>query len=411
LTTGVAQGILLLALLVFPAQARLGVLGGQPDWRVLDGCQGALTAEEFKSRVPLYSADGALYQYLTVSGEKAELFADRAKSVKLWELYFARKPAANAVATNLPAVAANGDQPLAGLRICLDPGHIGGDWADMEERHFRIRGGPWVDEAELNFETCKWIDQGLKEAGATVYWTKRLGVPVTPKRPADFVTQAITLMWRQDEKKASRLASNGLLKLLQWYEELIFYRVAEIQARAEVIRELRPDLTLCVHYNAFGWSKRGPRLYQNVNRIVIFVHGGYLASELEFDDMKFGLFRKLLENSSGTERRVADAIAQQVMKVWRYPPEQYGNGSPTASAAAAGKTPYVWSRNLLSNRLYPGPVVFTEGPFMDDALMYRRIIAGDYDGEREIAGTMYRSIYREYAEIVVQGVIDAYGKK
>jgi N-acetylmuramoyl-L-alanine amidase len=407
--TSVAQGIALLALLVFPSYAKLGVLGEKPDWRELDGYQGALTAEEFKSRIPLYSSDGALYQYLTVGDGKAELFADRAKSVKLWELRFAKALAGKA-AVSVPAVGSGSDKLLAGLRICLDPGHIGGGWADMEERHFRVRGGPWVDEAALNFVTCKWIDQGLKEAGATVYWTKQkqLGAPATPKRPADFVTQAITLMWRQDEKKASRLAPGGLLKLLQWYEELIFYRVAEIQARAEVVRELQPDLTLCVHYNAFGWNKHGPRLYKNVNRIVIFVHGSYLASELEFDDMKFGLLRKLLENSGDTERQVADAIAQQVMKVWHYPPKQYGAGSP---AAAVGKTPYVWSRNLLANRLYSGPVVFTEGPFMDDALMYRRIIAGDYDGEREIAGTKYRSIYREYAEIVVQGVIDAYRNK
>jgi hypothetical protein len=229
-----------------------------------------------------------------------------------------------------------------------------------------------------------------------------------PIWPDDFAAQAVTLMWRQEEAKAARLTDGGLLKLHQWYRELIFYRVAEIQARAEIVEAQRPDLTLCIHYNALGWSKRGPRLYQNINRIVIFTHGSYLASELEYDDMKFGLFRKLLENQGGTERRVADAIAEQVAGVWHYPPEQYGDGSRSSvSAAPAGKTPYVWSRNLLANRLFPGPVVFVEGPFMDDALTYRRLIAGDYDGERTIGGKTYRSIFREYAEIVVQGVINA----
>jgi N-acetylmuramoyl-L-alanine amidase len=406
-----------LALFVFPAQAKLGVLAEQPDWLLLDGYQGTVTAEEFKSRVPRYSSDGALYQYLVVGDDRVEVYSDKQKQVRLWTLQFAGPKASAPVPSGTltvnpgaPAASDANDKPLAGLRICLDPGHIGGDWADMEERHFRIGKGPWVDEATLNFETCKWIDQGLKDAGAEVFWTKQLGVPVTAKRPADFVRQAITLMWRQDEKKAARSPEAGLLKLLQWYQELIFYRVAEIQARAEVVQELHPDLTLCVHYNAFGWSKRGPRLYKGVNRIVIFVHGSYLASELENDDMKYGLFRKLLENNAATESRVADAIGRQVAKVWDFPAEQYGDGSPTASAASAGEMPYVWSRNLLANRLYPGPVVFTEGPFMDDRLMYQRIIAGDYDGEQSIAGKKYRSIYREYAEIVVQGVIDAYRK-
>jgi N-acetylmuramoyl-L-alanine amidase len=404
---GVAQGVLLLAPLVFPASAKLSTLAEEPEWRLLDKYQGTLTVTEFQERIPVFSSDGALNQYLTVSDGRVEIFSDKGKTAKLWELRLAAKPADGAgKSIRAPA---DRERPLTGLRICLDPGHIGGEWADMEERHFRIRGGPWVDEAALNFETCRWIERGLRAAGAEVLWVKReLGVPVTDRRPADFVPQAIKMMWRVDAKKASRSAANAQLKLLRWYEELIFYRVAEIQARAEIARDLQPDLTLCIHYNAFGWSKRGPKLHQNVNRIVIFTHGGYLASELEYDDMKFHLLQKLLAADSDTERRVAEAVARQVVNVWNYPPERPGESPLTVTATPLGKTPYVWSRNLLANRLYPGPVVFVEGPFMDDALTYQRIIAGDYDGERTIAGRKYRSLYREYAEIVVQGVIDAY---
>ncbi|MDR1305852.1 MAG: N-acetylmuramoyl-L-alanine amidase [Verrucomicrobiales bacterium] len=401
---GAALSLLLLASTA--ARAALSVLAETPDWRELDVYQHTLTAAEFRARLPLYSNDGALARYLTFSDRGVEIFADQDKTRKLWELRWAAAP--SAVPDFPPGPAADRDRPLAGLNICLDPGHIGGDWADMEERHFRIRGGPWVDEAALNFITCQWIEQGLRAAGAEVCWTRQLGVPATPRRPADFTSPAITLMWRQDANKAARQSPGNLRKLLQWYQELVFYRIAEIQARAATVRELRPDLTLCIHYNALGWSKRGPRLYSGVNRIVIFTHGSYLASELALDDMKFDLFRKLLEHAGGTERRVADAIAEQVVAVWQYPPERYRAG--LAGVAPAGRTPYVWSRNLLANRLYPGPVVFVEGPFMDDALTYRRIIAGDYAGEREIAGRNYRSIYREYADIVVRGVLAAYQK-
>ncbi|MDR1192384.1 MAG: hypothetical protein LBK60_12100 [Verrucomicrobiales bacterium] len=421
---------LTLMLAVTAARGALSVLAEPPDWRVLDDYQGTLTEGEFRARVPLFSNDGALYQWLTVGARGVEVFADRGKTRKLWELRFANDNAANNAAANvaqaiLPvfpqytgkiACATLGSlkqskplKPLAGLKICLDPGHIGGAWAEMEERHFRIRNGPWVDEATLNLITCEWLERGLREAGAEVCWTKRTTLPVTARRPAEFTPQAIKMLWRSDAKKAARARPAELLKLVRWYEELIFYRVAEIQARAAVVEHLRPDLTLCLHYNALGWGRRGPRLYQNVNRIVIFTHGSYLARELEFDDLKFSLFKKLLENSRGAERRVADAIARQAARMWNYPPEQYGASALTATCRPAGKTPYVWSRNLLANRLYPGPVVFVEGPFMDDALTYRRLIAGDYDGWREIAGRQYRSIFREYAEVVARGVIEACG--
>jgi hypothetical protein len=108
---------------------------------------------------------------------------------------------------------------------------------------------------------------------------------------------------------------------------------------------------------------------------------------------------------------LAESIARQVVKVWNYPPESAKDNPLTMAASPMVRSPYVWSRNLLANRLFAGPVVFVEGPFMDDTHIYQRLIAGDYDGEKEIAGRKYRSIFREYAEIVVQGIIDANREK
>jgi hypothetical protein len=71
--------------------------------------------------------------------------------------------------------------------------------------------------------------------------------------------------------------------------------------------------------------------------------------------------------------------------------------------------PYVVARNLAFNRSHDGPVVVTEPYFMNQAETLARLLAGDYDGTRVVAGRPRRSIFREYADAVAQGILEAYG--
>jgi hypothetical protein len=47
---------------------------------------------------------------------------------------------------------------------------------------------------------------------------------------------------------------------------------------------------------------------------------------------------------------------------------------------------------------------------MNQPVTLRRLLAGDYRGTKLIVGKARRSIYREYAEAVAQGMVDAYAK-
>jgi hypothetical protein len=86
------------------------------------------------------------------------------------------------------------------------------------------------------------------------------------------------------------------------------------------------------------------------------------------------------------------------------PPFTYFGGN----AVRAGSDKYVWARNLLANRIFECPVVYLEPYCMNTELTYARIQAGDYEGEREVAGKMRRSIFREYADGIVAGLRDHY---
>jgi hypothetical protein len=124
-----------------------------------------------------------------------------------------------------------------------------------------------------------------------------------------------------------------------------------------------------------------------------------------YDDQKFHLLRKLLENSTPEELDLGAAIGEQFQKKWGFPPENYGG---SGYASPSGISPYVWHRNLIANRLFRGPVIFVEGPYMNDRNTYAWIQAGEYEGTRNIGGRERQNIFREYADRVADGVLERF---
>jgi len=378
-----------------------------PEWRLLDSGQGKLTRQEFEERLNrTFDPSGALRPYLLWDKEGVTLFRDKARTQPLYRLIFAPEGAGTDASS--PPSLALGDvrRPLAGKVICLDPGHIGGDWADIEERTFRIGRDEPVVEGELNLRVCRILEQRLREAGARVVWTHEGYEPTTSVRPADLYPEAIEYLLQGS--RGVRLPRYSANRLIRWNAELLFYRSAEIQARARrVNEELRPDLTLCIHFNAAPWPGGRIRL-TSANRLVLFAHGSYTADELAYDDQKFRLMRKLMEGSTPMELGVGAAIGERFREVWGFRPESYAG---SGYSHATGASPYVWYRNLIANRMFDGPVVFVEGPYMNDREMYRWIQAGEYEGEKPVAGKNRGNVFREYADLVAEGVIDYFRRQ
>ena len=50
-----------------------------------------------------------------------------------------------------------GAGPLAGFHIALDPGHLGGTWARMEERWFKIGDAPPVQEGDMTLRVARLL--------------------------------------------------------------------------------------------------------------------------------------------------------------------------------------------------------------------------------------------------------------
>lgn len=396
------MGLLLSAAAVRAGQ--LAPLAPPPNWAHLEPYQRTITRKEFTRLIDqVYSPDKSFWLFSQIDDDKVIIFSDIAHTTPpLFTLSFAKSESNCAplpVHYKTQATSTDPAQPLKGLRIALDPGHIGGNWAQLEARYFKLGDDPSVEEAKLNLITCEALADRLQADGATIIWAKHDYTPVTDKRPESLLDAAVAWMKQLHLKPNDRAAHDRAA--------LLFYRVAEIRARAEKVNPQHPDLTICVHYNADDWGNPDHPTLTEHSRLVIFLNGAYEKSELAYDDFKFDMLRKLLDRDAALEERGCALVGQEMLDTLKYPPETYTG----YFARHLTDVPSVYARDLLANRLYHGPVIYCEGPYMNARDAYYRIIAGDYLGQRTIQSQRVPSIYREYAASVERGVLKYFGVK
>ena len=137
------------------------------------------------------------------------------------------------------------------------------------------------------------------------------------------------------------------------------------------------------------------------------MNGSYLQDELEFDDERFEMIRRFLSRAYDEELPLADMIAAAMARETKLPPYEYPTTNSTTRVGSSG---YVYARNLLATRLYRCPVVYCEPYVMNSRDAFARIQAGDYEGVRNVDGIERKSIFREYADSVVDGLVEYYSK-
>jgi hypothetical protein len=397
------------------AADNLGILGGKPTWEVLEHYQRTITRDEFAHLInDVYCTHGIPDDLIKIDSDVAHIVTTREPHAEFTfqfapdENSKARIPRLWRPAKALPPAKPN--KPLAGLRIALDPGHLGGKWAKMEERWFKVGDTKPVTEGDLTLRVSRMLASRLRKLGATVLFVRNSTQPVTSKRPSDFKKLAREILIKngvprpRDEVLNPRdPAKEGTIK---FQSEILFYRYSEIRRRAVLVNtKLHPDLVLCLHFNAEGWGDpANPTLIDN-NHLHLLVNGSYLQDELQLDDERFELIRRLLSRAYDEELPIADTVASSMAKATGLPAFQYPTTLTTTKVGSSG---YVYARNLLATRLYRCPVVYCEPYVMNSKDGFARIQAGDYEGTKEINGVQRKSIFREYADSVAEGLRDYY---
>jgi hypothetical protein len=416
-----ASSFLVVFLSIFSVTGRagdnLGILGARPRWSVLEKYQQTITHDEFAHLInDVYCTHGFAPDLIEINEKTARLMVNR-ESQKCFTLRFADNAAGRESvphlwrpATSLPP--ARAEKPLVGLRIALDPGHLGGKWAKMEERWFQVDDSQPVQEGDLTLRVARLLAPRLRELGAKVSFIRNSSEPITTKRPDDFreLARKILITNGVPEPRTDVLDPNDPAKeqTIRWQSKILFYRYSEIRRRAALVNfKLHPDLVLCLHFNAEGWGNPNNPTLTDTNHLHLLVNGSYLAEELEFDDERFEMIRRLLSRAYDEELPLADTIAAAMARETGLPAYEYPTTNSTTKVGTSG---YVYARNLLATRLYRCAVVYCEPYVMNSKDAFARIQAGDYKGSRTINGVERKSIYREYADSVVDGLVDYYSK-
>ena len=394
----------------------LSPLAKAPDWSRLEIFQETMTHDDFARLLnDVYAPDGVWKATIVVLDDKALIAEDAAWS-KMFTLRFAKvdtngktkakhAPHYWHAASTLPA--APKKKPLEDVTIALDPGHLGGKWARMEERWYVIGDSKPVAEGDMTLITAKLLAKRLRALGATVVYVRSKAGPVTDARPAQLHKEGL-----EELKKGKNLFTRDNYdgpddpakeNSVQWHAEKLFYRVSEIHARGKLVNgTLRPDLTLCMHYNAEPWGDETKATFSDKNHMHLIINGSYMQSELALDDVRFEMLFKLLTRSYPVELAISKKVAASMAGETGLP--AYAYSQPDRSVHPVPGEPYLWLRNLLANRLYRNPTIYIEPFVMNNQLVFDRVQASDYEGQREIDGAMRKSIYREYADAVADGL-------
>ncbi len=394
--------------------AEVSTLAPQPDWAVLDRYHETITKAEFQRLLDtVYAPGGRAKGAIEVRGNEAVVRDPKSGKVE-FRLRFASGAAKPVPRFWAPAGARGrvAGKPLAGYTIAIDPGHIGGKWAQMEERWFRIGSSQPVMEGEMVLTVGRHLEARLKALGAKVVWVRTKTEPVTSRRPKDLRAAAQAELRKQGvryPREGFKGASDPLkYNSIQWQSELLFYRHSEIRARAQKVNEaLKPDAVICLHFNAEAWGDPAdPKLVER-NHLHMLPNGNYHPGELRLADIRFDLMSKLLDRSAREELALNDRVATSLASATGLEPFTYNDGR----AIRVTPSPYVWARNLLANRLYRCPVVYCEPYVMNSRAVFDHIQLGDYEGTRPVAGVPRKSIYREYADAVANGLAAHYGER
>lgn len=389
--------LLLLSPLHEAAFARSSPLAGPVDWSWLRACDGVLSRAQFvKLLDEMYAPGGAAAGCVEV-GERAVRVRtgdDVWTEVALAPEGAPTKAPERFWRTASEMGAASSERPLKGVRVAIDPGHLGGDWAKMEGRFFQMGRSRPVREGDLTLAVAKKLKPQLEKLGAEVQLLRTSSRPVTPERPKTLVGPAV-----------AELKGSPTPERIQTQSELLFYRVSEIRARARQVNERwKPDVVLCLHLNAEEWGEPEHPQLQPRNHLHALVNGCYGAKELDWDDVRSEMLAQLFQRTSAEALPLTEAIVDALAEETGLPPFTYFS----SNARRVGGSAYVYARNLLANRLYRAPVVFLEPYVMNSEPVWRRVQMGDYSGEKAVDGVPRKSLVNEYASGVAEGLARYY---
>ena len=317
--------------------------------------------------------------------------------------------------------------PLRGLRIALDPGHMGSEpWDSRTGKFVRDQRGRILSEGIMALQTALLLEQTLKAWGAEVVLTRRSLAPVTAQvfEKLDLVPYAeseirgaVQDSWFLSLLEAGKVGSSELFHAFElsgtWKSYFrntdsnrsrYFILREDLRSRAKVIQNSDADLALVIHFdtsdppgNSNGLSP-GHR-----DGTKVYVSGAYSPSEMGSREQRFYLLEHLTDYySTQASLNLGRSVVSQLSTELQIPLET-GSGGGSSILVEPG----IFARNLgVSRRVTHRPLTYVECLFYNDPLEFEWLL--EKSGKLEIDGKsyFYSERLKKVADALATGILN-----
>ncbi|MGZ3724235.1 MAG: N-acetylmuramoyl-L-alanine amidase [Pseudobdellovibrio sp.] len=302
-------------------------------------------------------------------------------------------------------------QKLKGLRIALDPGHMGTpEWDEITGKYVQNKDGRRLSEGLLVLEASLLLEQKLKALGAEVLITHRVPGPVSPTP-----VENINLKYYAGQELKRNILSDWFQKLLatpgsqqklfaafenspelqSLYSENArdhyFILREDLHARADMINAFKPDIVLVIHMDAGGSNDGNGINPEKYDKVKTFVEGNLAPVEWSSPTDRTMLARQLLNaHSWNASVDLSRSVIQSMTAGMALEPEIYNENNSQPIEAG------ISTRNLyLTRTITDTALSYVECLYYDDADEFNRL--ADYKYKMIIDGKSY-----PYSERLVQ---------
>lgn len=383
--------------------------------------------KEVQNNLPYLDPDKGLSRYISLVGGNLQMFRDFFKSMisldylEYQQTLSTENPSndSSGLIQRLQAIAyqtqSHDPYPLTGLKILIDPGHMGGnEWDKNTGKYVSVKGRK-VSEGNLNLWTSLLTAQRLEKLGATVMLTREQAGPVSTENLKTFDTtpyinhffyssmddwMAPYLEKSIDQVRSTIKDAPSVQKAYSEAQRLQFFiSGADLEARAKMMDTFNPDITIDIHFDA----SKTDQLQSHVQSLEAFVPGSFRKNETGSRKSKALALKHLLEVRRWNQSvELADHVTKSMSTALKIPRLNIPEGF-SAMKVRDG----VYARNLyITRRALSSLVIYLECLHYDHIKEHRRLSFNDRSGSYRGKSFYYPNRLDTISSSIENGILE-----
>jgi N-acetylmuramoyl-L-alanine amidase len=274
------------------------------------------------------------------------------------------------------SVVHNTTNRFKGMKIALDPGHIGGlyEMGEIESRCMKLyidsTHDMELEEGNFTFFTAEILKKKLEAQGAIVMLT----------RPDTGISSLGISYFEWKKKIKNRVYVDSLMKegMMTDKEEKLLHAgltdkalfsdvfgPMDLSERARKVNTFQPDMTLIIHYNVNeknkGWTNTTDKDF-----VMAFVGGCITSTDLKTVAGRLNMLRLLISNDIESSVKLSSLVVNQLSKDLSVPIAKKTDATYLSEHCLSTPAAGVYSRDLALARLIKGTLVYAEPLYQDN---------------------------------------------